>query len=458
LLNLRALQSSKYQSINQYISFMSTFNIAIIGCGTVGGGTARILTEMNRRLSERAGREIKLAKIVELNVPSAITRFNLPASLFCGGGKAIAVPEAHTYTDEILHDPDIHLVVETIGGTSDLVHDLCIQVCRSGKHLVSANKALLAERGKDIFEAAEENNVSVGFEAAVCGAIPIIKTIKESFTGDEIISVSGILNGTSNYILSRMVEENIGFGQALKLAQEAGYAEADPTLDINGGDAAHKIIILMKLVFGVDVSMEQLKYQGIQNISANDIDYAREIDATFKLICYAKRDGNTVFGTVCPMMVKNDNFLSGVRGATNAVRTINKYSGRHILVGAGAGSTETASSIVADIMFIARYSDKMRHNLPSNHLEFKDLSYFTFPFVIAFETEDRPGITGLVTTEIGRQQVNIYTVTHNRHIQDRALFSVETQPCTLQQINAAIHEIKGSGILKSEPKVFPILY
>jgi homoserine dehydrogenase len=437
---------------------MNPFNIAIIGCGTVGGGAARIIKEINYSLTDRAGRLINLSKIVELNAPAAIARFEIPEELFCGGGKVLTPQEAGKYIDEILNDPEIHLVVETIGGTSNFVHDLCVNICKSGKHLVSANKALLAERGKEIFEAARKKNVSVGFEAAVCGAIPIIKTIKESFTGDEIISVSGILNGTSNYILSRMLDEQLGFNEALQLAQEAGYAEADPTLDISGGDAAHKLIILMKLVFGIDITMEQLKYQGIQNISANDMDYAKEIDAAFKLICYAKRDGDTVYGTVCPMVVKNDNFLSGVKGATNAVRTINRYSGKHILIGAGAGSSETASSIVADIMFIARYSDRIKNTLPSNKLKFKDLSHFTFPFVITFETEDRPGITGLVTTEIGKQNVNIYTVTHNRHVQDGALFSIETQPCTLNQIKAAIKEIKASGILKSDPKVFPILY
>ncbi len=437
---------------------MKPFNIAIVGCGTVGGGAAKIITEINESLTSRSGRLINLSKIVELNPPVAIERFGLPGKLFCGGGKVITPQEAGKYIDEILNDPSIHLVVETVGGTSNFVHDLCVNICKSGKHLVSANKALLAERGQEIFNTAEKSNVSIGFEAAVCGAIPIIKTIKESFTGDEIISVSGILNGTSNYILSRMLDEDLGFGQALKLAQEAGYAEADPTLDISGGDAAHKLIILMKLVFGIDVTMEQLKFQGIQNISADDMEYAKEIDAAFKLICYAKRDGDKVYGTVCPMMVKNDNFLSGVKGATNAVRTINRYSGKHILIGAGAGSLETASSIVADIMFIARYSDKIKNTQLSNKLEFKGLSHFTFPFVITFTTEDRPGITGLVTTEIGKQDVNIYTVSHNRHIKDGAVFSVETQPCTLKQINAAIKEIKASGILKTEPKIYPILF
>jgi homoserine dehydrogenase len=437
---------------------MKSFNIALIGCGTVGGGVAKIIAELNNTLAERAGRSVKIKKIVELYPSVAIARFGVSKDVFCGGGNDLTKDETEKYIKEILKDPDIDLVVETIGGTGDFVFNLCVNICQSGKHLVSANKALLAERGKAIFKAAEENNVSVGFEAAVCGAIPIIKTIKESFSGDEIISVSGILNGTSNYILSRMFDDYLSFKQALKFAQEAGYAESDPTLDISGGDAAHKLIILMKLVFGIDVSMKELNYQGIQHISATDMEYAREIDAKFKLICFARHEGEYVYGSVCPMMVKNENILSGVNGATNAVRTINKYSGKHILIGAGAGSSETASSIVADILFIARYNDKMNNVLPLGKLAFKGLKEYTLPYVITFETEDRPGITGMVTTEIGKQQINIYTVTHNRHVSDKALFSIETQPCTLKQINDAITEIKSKGVLKNDPKVYPILY
>jgi homoserine dehydrogenase len=216
----------------------------------------------------------------------------------------------------------------------------------------------------------------------------------------------------------------------------------------------------MKLAFGIDVTMEELNYQGIQQITNTDMGYAKEIDARFKLICFARQEGAYVYGSVCPMMVKNENILSGVNGATNAVRIINKYSGKHILIGAGAGSSETASSIVADILFIARYNDKMNNVLPLGKLKFKGLKDYTLPYVITFETEDRPGITGLVTTEIGRQNINIYTVTHNRHLSDKAIamFSIETQPCTLAQINAAVAEIRSKGILKREPKVYPILY
>jgi homoserine dehydrogenase len=172
----------------------------------------------------------------------------------------------------------------------------------------------------------------------------------------------------------------------------------------------------------------------------------------------AKHENGHIYGGVCPMMVKNENLLSGVSGATNAVRTINKYSGKHILIGAGAGSLETASSIVADILFIARYNDRMNNTLPLGNLTFKGLTQFKLPYAITFETEDRPGITGLVTTEIGKQNVNIYTVTHNRHISDKALFSIETQSCTREQIDTAITEIKSKGVLKTDPKVYPILF
>jgi homoserine dehydrogenase len=437
---------------------MKSFNIALIGCGTVGGGVVKILSEINPLLNNRMGRPLNLKKVVELNPTQAIARFGFPKSIFCGGGKTLTELEVQNFVQEIISDPDIDLVVEAVGGTGDFVYNLCMEVCRSGKHLVTANKALLAERGRDIFRMAQENGVSVSFEAAVCGAIPIIKTIRESFTGDEVISVSGILNGTSNYILSRMIDENLSFEKALQFAQDAGYAEADPTLDISGGDAAHKLIILMKLIFGVDASVEELNYQGIQNISVTDMDYAKEIDARFKLICLARRDGENVYASVCPMMVKNENILSGVNGATNAVCTANRYGGKHILIGAGAGSSETASSIVADILFVARYQDNMPNQLPFGSLKIRGMKDYQLPYVITFETEDRPGITGLVTTEIGKQNINIYTVTHNRHVSDKALFSIETQACMLNQINAAISEIKSKGVLKSDPKVFPILY
>ncbi len=441
---------------------MKDFNVAILGCGTVGGGVAKILTELKDELIHSSSRRIQLTKIVELNPKAAIDRFNIPSSVFCGGGKDLTPGEANNYIREILASDNINLVVETIGGSSDFVEKLALDICHSKKHLVTANKALLAERGLSIYEAARKNNVTIGFEAAVCAAIPVIKTIKESFSGDKIESISGILNGTSNYILSMMQKEDMDFHEALKLAQENGYAEADPTLDINGHDAGHKLAILIRLAFGVEIPMNKLSITGIENIRKEDIDFAREIDSTLKLICFSQKTDSKIYATVSPMVVKNSNFLAEVNGATNAIRFINKYAGRQILVGEGAGSSETASSIVGDIIFAARYADKIPFEEKEKKEQYKitDAKHFKFPYIITFVTVDVPGITGLTTTSIGKQNINIDTVSHNRHKTDRAIFSIATMPCTLKQIEDAINEIKisNSDMLLSDPKVMPILY
>ncbi|MBN2263902.1 MAG: homoserine dehydrogenase [Prolixibacteraceae bacterium] len=439
---------------------MERMNIAILGCGTVGGGVARIILDMNNELNNRANATIQLKKIVELSPKTAAKRFDIPMEYFCGNGNDLSKNEASAYITKLIADPDIDLIVETIGGKGDFVHQTCIDIVKAGKHLVTANKALLAERGSDIFNMADKKEVKIGFEAAVCGAIPIIKTIKENLTGDKILSISGIMNGTSNYILSQMQNENLEFDTALKLAQESGYAEADPTLDINGGDAGHKLILLIKLAYGIDVSMDDLSMIGIQDIKKEDIEFAKEIDAKIKLICYAKKVNGDIYATVRPMMVKNSNFLSNVNGATNAVRLNNKYSGIHILVGKGAGSSETAMSIVSDIVFIARYGKKISNTAQKQERNFADARQFVFPYIITFHTADMPGTTGFITTAIGKQNINIDTVSHNRHNDDKALFSVATMPSTLEKIESAIEEIKRErpGMLLSEPKIMPILY
>jgi homoserine dehydrogenase len=439
---------------------MRKCNLAIMGCGTVGGGVARIITQMDKELLERAGCEISIDRIVEITPGLSAERFDLPLDLFCGKGKDLSMEEANAYIDEILQDKNIDMVIETIGGTSDFIYNLAIRTCKAGKHFVTANKALLAERGNGIFEEAAKNKVAIGYEAAVCGAIPIIKTIKESFSGDEIESISGIMNGTSNYILTRMQNENLPFAEVLQSAQESGYAEADPTLDINGGDAAHKLKILMNLAFGANMEKEKLSTIGVQDITKEDIDFAREINCHIKLICYAKKTNGDLFATVCPMMVKKENPLAHIGGAVNAVKLENKYSGEHMLVGAGAGSSETASSIVADIVFIARYSESLAVKKTAKDVHLVGAEYIDFPYIITFETNDAPGITGLVTTAIGNQQINIDTVSHNRHTKDKAVFSVVTMPCSMAQLQAAIKEIreKQPDVLCKDPKIIPVLY
>jgi homoserine dehydrogenase len=293
----------------------------------------------------------------------------------------------------------------------------------------------------------------------VCGAIPIIKVVNECLTGDEILSISGILNGTSNYILSRMASEGQDFGVALREAQAKGYAEADPTLDVNGGDAGHKLTIVLRLAFGLEVDFADLPRQGIDSISAADVAFAEEMQGVIKLICHAQRVGDAVYTAVTPMIVKDTNLLSKIDGATNAVRVVGRYAGEIVLIGQGAGSLETGSSIVADIVFLARYGDRPLPQTALSGLSLRRLGELELPYNIVFETADVPGITGIVATAIGRQHINIDTVSHNRHENDNAEFAIATMPCTRAQVDAAVRDIQENhpGSLLSQPRVLPIL-
>ncbi len=438
---------------------MASFRVAILGCGTVGGGVAKILLEQREALAARAGIEIELVRILDLFPAASSKRHGLPIELYCGGSNELSREEAGQFTEEILKDDSIDLVVETIGGSGQAILDIALSVLDHGKHLATANKALLAKHGPAIFGASNRNSRAVGFEAAVCGAIPIIKGIRECFTGDEILALSGILNGTSNYILSKMEAEGQSFDAALKQAQDQGYAEADPALDINGGDPGHKLTILLKLVFGLDVDFEDLPIEGIESITSADINFAQEMGCSVKLIGYAKKEGDDVFATVRPMLVKRANLLSDIQGATNAVRLDNRYSQENVLIGEGAGSLETGSAIVSDILFLAKYGEKAVQELPSSDCRLRSFNELAFRYNIVFTTADVPGITGIVATAIGNQKINIDTVSHNRHDPENAVFSIATMPCTYVQIQAAIEEIQGShpGSLLEEPKIIPIL-
>ncbi|MCG8572550.1 MAG: homoserine dehydrogenase, partial [Spirochaetes bacterium] len=265
---------------------MQEINVAILGCGTVGGGTATILLNQKSEIFNQTGCQIHLKKIVDLNPSVAAGKHNIERSLFCGQDDELSSEQANQLIDEILKDPSIDLIVETIGGSHPFILDLVLRIIKAGKHLVTANKALLAEYHHQIFQSIQDNEVAIGFEGAVCGAIPIIKSITEYFIQEEVFSFSGILNGTSNYILSQMTDKQISFEEALKQAQEAGYAEADPTLDISGGDAGHKLVILLRLIYGLDIRYSDLAVQGIEQITQEEIDFAGEIDCKLKLICF----------------------------------------------------------------------------------------------------------------------------------------------------------------------------
>jgi homoserine dehydrogenase len=435
------------------------FRVAILGCGTVGGGVARILLEQRDALRERVGREVELACIVDLFPGQSAKRHGLPRDLYAGAGDELTPDQASAEILAVLEDETIDLVVETIGGSGDAILRTARGVLEQGKHLVTANKALLAKRGDELLGVARERGRGLGYEAAVCGAIPIIRGFQECMTGDEILSISGIMNGTSNYILSQMASEGQSFDAALADAQARGYAEADPTLDIDGGDAGHKLTIVLRLAFGLDVAFEDLPRQGIDTITAGDVEFAEEMEGVIKLICHAQREGDAVYAAVWPMIVKQTNLLSKIDGATNAVRVMGRYAGEIVEIGQGAGGPQTASAIVSDIVFLARYGEVMPPAQPKGRLRLRPLGEIAMRYNVVFETADVPGITGIVATAIGKQDINIDTVSHNRHEREHAEFAIATMPCTRAQVERAVRDIQGNhpGSLLSEPRIMPIL-
>lgn len=436
-----------------------SFRVAILGCGTVGGGVARILLEQVETLNARAGQDIVLATIVDLFPAASSERHEVPRELYAGDGDELTPDQAAVEIGRVLADDSIDLVVETIGGSGESIRDIARSVLESGKHLVTANKALLAAHGDELTGAARTSGKGIGFEASVCAAIPVIRGLTDGLTGEEIHAISGIFNGTSNYVLSQMASHGQSFEDALADAQAKGYAEADPTLDINGGDAGHKLTILLRLVFGLDVAFEDLPRQGIDTVTEGEVDFANEMGGVIKLICHAQREGDTVYAAVRPMIVKRDNLLSKIDGATNAVRVLGRYAGENVMIGQGAGSLETGSAIVSDIVFLARHGHDLPPDPPKSGLGLRPLGELEFPYNVVFETADVPGITGIVATAIGAQDINIDSVSHNRHENDNAEFAIATMPCTRAQIDRAVADIQEHHpeSLIGQPRVLPIL-
>ncbi|HSB31679.1 MAG TPA: homoserine dehydrogenase, partial [Candidatus Sulfobium mesophilum] len=315
-------------------------NVGIIGFGTVGTGTASILLNNRDILRERTGIDINLRRIADLDIKR---------------DRGIKLPKGilTAKTEELLDDPDIHIVVELIGGTT-VAKDVILKAISKGKHVVTANKALLATHGAEIFRAAGKQKVELGFEASVAGGIPIVKVIREGLVANRIRAVYGIINGTTNYILTKMTEEKAEFSEVLKEAQKLGYAEADPTYDIEGIDSAHKLAILASLSYGPRFSIKDVYREGISWISPMDIEFARELGYKLKLLAIAKESNGKVELRVHPTMVPEEYLISKVDGVYNAVYVEGDAVGSTLYYGRGAGDMPTGSAVVSDIADIAR--------------------------------------------------------------------------------------------------------
>ena len=319
---------------------MRDINVGIIGFGTIGSGVFKILQENGGIIKKRLGASINVSKIADLDITT---------------DRGVKVDSKLLTTDaqQVIKDSNVDIVVELIGGYEP-AKSLILGAINEGKHVVTANKALLAKYGNEIFSMVEKEQVSIGFEAAVGGAIPIIRSIKESFVANKIISIEGIVNGTANYILSKMSDENCGFDLALKEAQDKGFAEVDPTFDIEGIDSVHKIAILSQLAYGTAVKSDDITVQGISGISIDDIECAREFGYRVKLLAISKFDGEAVDIRVHPAMIPQNNPMANVNGVLNAVRVCDDLMEENILIGHGAGSLPTGSAVVGDIIEISR--------------------------------------------------------------------------------------------------------
>ena len=315
-------------------------NVGLIGAGTVGGGTYRILKENFTEISRKTGKEIIVFALAEKDLKRA---------------KEVVDGKTKIYEDafDLVKEKDIHIVVELIGGTG-ISKDVVVEAIKNGKHVVTANKALIAMHGEELVNLANIHNVNLCYEAAVAGGIPIIKSIREGLTANKIEWVAGILNGTTNYILTEMQENNLAFDVALKQAQELGFAEADPTFDIEGVDAAHKITILASIAFGVPINFDAVHIEGISNLAQKDIIYAEELGYKIKLLGITKCLNNELELRVHPTLIPEKRLVANVDGAMNAVLVQGNMVGPTLYYGAGAGSEPTASAVVADIIDLAR--------------------------------------------------------------------------------------------------------
>ncbi len=401
---------------------MKTINVGLIGFGTVGSGLAEVLLSQQERLVQRSGLTVRLAKVADIMISELPPQF--------------AGTELTNDAAELINDPDIDIVVELIGGIQP-AKTFVMDAIAAGKHVVTANKALLSQEGKDIFAAAAAKGVEVGFEASVGGGIPVIKALKEGLVANNILAIMGIMNGTANYILTRMTDEGIGFADVLKDAQELGFAEADPTYDVEGIDTAHKLAILMTMAYGMNITHNEIVTEGISQIEPVDIEFAREFGCRIKLLAISRNHGDHVEARVHPTMVPESHLLASINGAYNAIHFTGDTVGNVLLYGPGAGKMPTGSAVAADVVDIARdIAAGSVGRVPSlSYLpgEIKDIRITPMeelfcPWYFRMSARDEPGvlaaIAGILSTygisiesviQKGRQQsgpVSIVITTH----------------------------------------------
>ncbi len=423
------------------MSTTNKFNVGIIGFGTVGTGLVSTLQDNAHEVERRVGYPISIKRIADLDVTT---------------DRGVQVPDGvlSQDVDALLNDPEIDVVVELVGGYEP-AKTFILRALKAGKHVVTANKALLAQHGEEIFAVASEMGLEVGFEAAVGGTIPVIRAVKEGFSANVIETVYGIVNGTANYILTKMTEEGLDFETVLKEAQKKGYAEADPTFDVDGIDSAHKIAILASLCFGTPVKMDQILIEGIRRIEPVDLEFAKELGFRVKLLVEAKRVEGSLDIRVCPTMLPETHIISQVGGSFNAIYIKGNKSDSNVLIGRGAGSLPTGAAVAADIIELARnqrlaatrgvgarvpplsYPPEKRKAIPIRPSAEIVTSYYLRCMV-----EDRPGVLSTISGILGRHAISIESVIQKgRRSDGHVPLVMMTHEALEKDVQAALEEI-----------------
>jgi len=382
---------------------MKKVNIGIIGFGTVGAGVVKILRERKKLLSDKIGSEINIKRICDKDIVSK---------------RNVSVDKALLTTDpkDILNDPQIDIVVELIGGVHP-AKEFITEALKKGKNIVTANKALLSQDGKELFTLARESSKSIYFEASVGGGIPIIKSLREGLVANKFNSVFGIVNGTSNYILSSMTRENCTFAEALRQAKAKGFAEKDPTLDIEGIDSAHKLILLTYLCFGKMVSLNDIFIEGISRVSLADINYAKELGFTIKLLAIAKRETDSLEVRVHPTLVPDTHLLASVNGVFNAIHVSSDLAGELLFYGPGAGQLSAASAVVSDLVDLTQDIKAGMFRPTLNIIDdaaikkLRKIDEFESRYYIRFMTLDKPGVLAQISGVLAKFGISIASVT-----------------------------------------------
>jgi homoserine dehydrogenase len=388
------------------------FRIALFGCGTVGGGVARLLLEQGERLAARAGRPLELRHVV---IKDRLKPRPVPTELL-------------STLDAALADPQVEAVAEVVGGTG-WSKAAVLAALAAGKHVVTANKALLSEHGEEIFETARKHDRAVAFEASVAGGVPIIAALTESMAANQVIALQGILNGTSNFILTEMGDHGRGYADALAEAQRRGFAEANPSLDVDGTDAAHKLAILARIAFGVGVRGSSIECRGIAGLDAMDIRFAAELGYTIKLVAEGWRDKAEVALHVAPVLLRHTALLARVRGAYNAVRVEGDVVGETLYYGPGAGQMPTASAVVADLIDLAlgrapltfralRLWETTGERGCVSAPSLRSAGGVRSRFYLRLSIADKPGVLGEVAHALAEQGISIASVIQHEAVED----------------------------------------